>query len=79
MFGEMTLLTRKPRAASDVALDATTCGIIEQSDLDQFLAEHPGAVRAMMAALADRLDAALTPAMTSPSNIVAFDDVRRVI
>jgi hypothetical protein len=29
--------------------------------------------------LADRLDAALTLAMTNPSNIVAFDDVRRVI
>jgi type II secretory ATPase GspE/PulE/Tfp pilus assembly ATPase PilB-like protein len=58
MFGEMALLTRKPRTASVVALEATTCGIIEQSDFDQLLAEHPAAVRAMMAALADRLDAA---------------------
>ena len=122
MFGEMALLTRKPRTASVVALEATTCGIIEQSDFDQLLAEHPAAVRAMMAALADRLDAAnrhvgidfvnlarvkidprvlrllpqavvnehkivpisfannrLTLAMTNPSNVVAFDDVRRVI
>jgi type IV pilus assembly protein PilB len=122
MFGEMALLTRKPRTASVVALDTTTCGIIEQSDFDQLLAEHPAAVRAMMAALAERLDAAnrhagidfvnlsrvkidprvlrllpqavvnehkivpisfannrLTLAMTNPSNIVAFDDVRRVI
>ena len=122
MVGEMALLTRKPRSASVVALEATTCGIIEQSDFDQLLAEHPAAVRAMMAALAERLDAAnrhagidfvnlsrvkvdprvlrllpqalvnehkvvpisfasnrLTLAMTNPSNVVAFDDVRRVI
>ncbi len=122
MFGEMALLTRKPRTASVTALEATTCGIIEQSDFDQLLTEHPAAVRAMMAALADRLDAAnrhvgidfvnlsrvkidprvlrllpqplvhehkvvpisfannrLTLAMTNPSNVVAFDDVRRVI
>lgn len=122
MFGEMALLTRKPRAASIVALEATTCGIIEQSDFDQLLAEHPSAGRAMMAVLAERLEAAnrhvgidfvnlsrvkidprvvrllpqaiinehrvvpiafannrLTLAMTNPSNVVAFDDVRRVI
>ncbi len=54
----MALLTRKPRTASVVALEATTCGIIEQSDFDQLLTEHPAAVRAMMAALAERLDAA---------------------
>ena len=122
LFGEMALLTRKPRTASVTALEATTCGIIEQADFDQLLTEHPAAVRAMMAALADRLDAAnrhvgidfvnlsrvkidprvlrllpqplvnehkvvpisfannrLTLAMTNPSNVVAFDDVRRVI
>jgi len=58
MFGEMALLTRKPRTASVVALDATTCGILDQSDFDQLLAEQPSAARAMMAALAERLDAA---------------------
>ncbi|HUP39438.1 MAG TPA: ATPase, T2SS/T4P/T4SS family [Vicinamibacterales bacterium] len=122
MFGEMALLTRKPRTASVTALEATTCGIIEQADFDQLLTEHPAAVRAMMAALADRLEAAnrhvgidfvnlsrvkidprvlrllpqplvnehkvvpisfannrLTLGMTNPSNVVAFDDVRRVI
>ena len=122
MFGEMALLTRKPRTASVVALDATTCGILDQSDFDQLLAEQPSAARAMMAALAERLDVAnrhigvdfvnlsrvkvdprvlrllpqaivhehkvvpisfannrLTLAMTNPSNVVAFDDVRRVI
>jgi type IV pilus assembly protein PilB len=122
MVGEMALLTRKPRSASVVALEATTCGIIEQSDFDRLLVEHPAAVRAMMAALAERLDAAnrhagidfvnlsrvkvdprvlrllpqalvnehnvvpisfvnnrMTLAMTNPSNVVAFDDVRRVI
>jgi type IV pilus assembly protein PilB len=122
MFGEMALLTKKPRTASVVAMEATTCGILEQADFDQLLTEHPGAVRAIMAALADRLDAAnrhigidfvnlsrvkvdprvlqllpqalvnehkvvpisfannrLTLAMTNPANVVAFDDVRRVI
>jgi type IV pilus assembly protein PilB len=122
MFGEMALLTRKPRAASVVALDATTCAVIEQSDFDELLNEHPAAIRAMMAALATRLEAAnehvgidfvnlsraridprvlrllpqplvnehkilpiafannrLTLAMTNPANVVAFDDVRRVI
>ena len=122
MFGEMSLLTRKPRTASVVALDATTCGVIEQADFDVLLKEHPAAVRSMMAALASRLEAAnqhvgidsvnlsrakidprvlrllplalvnehqvlpiafannrLTLAMTNPANVVAFDDVRRVI
>ena len=122
LVGEMALLTRKPRTASVIALEATTCGIIEQSDFDQLLTEHPPAARAMMAALANRLDAAnrhagidfvslarvkidprvlrllpqalvnehrivpisfannrLTLAMTNPTNVVAFDDVRRVL
>jgi type IV pilus assembly protein PilB len=122
MFGEMALLTRKPRTASVVALDATTCALLEQAEFDELLTEHPKAVRAMMAVLAERLDAAnrhigidfvnlsrvkidprvlkllpqaliaehkvvpisfannrLTLAMTNPSNVVAFDDVRRVI
>jgi type IV pilus assembly protein PilB len=122
MVGEMTLLTRKPRTATVTAVDATTCGIIEQSDFDQLLADHPAAARVMMAALAARLEAAnrhagvdfvnlsrvkvdprvirllpqaivnehkilplsfannrLTLGMTNPSNVVAFDDVRRVI
>jgi type IV pilus assembly protein PilB len=122
MFGEMALLMRKPRTASVVALDATTCGILEQAEFDELVRENPAAVRAMMATLAERLDAAnrhigidfvnlsrvkvdprvlrllpqtivnehkvvpisfannrLTLAMTNPSNVVAFDDVRRVI
>ena len=122
MFGEMALLTRKPRAASVVALEPTTCAVLEQSELDQFLAEHPSLGRGIMAVLAERLDAAnrhagidfvnlsrlkidprmvkllpqpiitqhrvmpiafcnnrLTLAMTNPDNIVAFDDVRRVL
>jgi type IV pilus assembly protein PilB len=122
MFGEMALLTRKPRTASVVALEPTTCAILEQSELDRLLAEHPSVGRGLMAALAERLEAAnrhagidfvnlsrlkidprvvkllpqtlinqhrvvpvafcnnrLTLAMTNPDNVVAFDDVRRVI
>jgi len=122
MFGEIALLTRKPRTASVVALETTSCGVLEQMDFDQLLTDHPSALKAMMAALAERLDAAnrhagidfvnlsrvkidprvlrllppalvtqhkvvpisfannrLTLAMTNPANVVAFDDVRRVI
>jgi CRP-like cAMP-binding protein len=42
MFGEMALLTKTPRTASVVAIEATTCGILEQADFDPLLMEHPG-------------------------------------
>src|SRR6188474_3281557 len=49
MFGEIALLTRKPRTASVVALETTTCGVLEQMDFDQLLTDHPSALKAMMA------------------------------
>jgi type IV pilus assembly protein PilB len=122
MFGEVALLTRKPRTASVVALEATTCAVLEQAEFDRIVREHPQVALSMMAVLADRLEQAnhhvgidyvnlsrvnvdqrvlallpqslmtqhhvvpiafcnnrLTLAMTNPNNIVAFDDVRRVI
>jgi type IV pilus assembly protein PilB len=122
MFGEMALLTRKPRTASVLALESTSCAVLEQLEFDRMLAEYPALATAMMRVLADRLELAnrhagvdfvnlakvkidprvvallpqalvnahhvvpiafsnnrLTLAMTNPTNLVAFDDVRRVI
>jgi CRP-like cAMP-binding protein len=73
MFGEMALLTRKPRAASVVALEATTCGIIEQSDFDQLVAEHPAADVTIR-----RIEAFAKHRHHRPHG-GALDDVRRVI
>jgi len=122
MFGEMALLTRKPRAASVLALESTTCAVLEQLEFDRMLVEHPSLATAMMRVLAGRLELAnrhvgvdfvnlakvkidprvvallpqalvnahhvlpisfcnnrLTLAMTNPTNLYAFDDVRRVL
>src|SRR5438067_11335231 len=41
MFGEMALLTKKPRTASVVALEATTCAALSRSDFERVMREHP--------------------------------------
>ena len=122
VFGEMALLTKKPRTATVVALEATTCAVLGQTQFEQVLREHPALTRSIMTMLAGRLDLAnahagidflnlsrirvdprvlqllplpvinqhriiplafcnnrLTLAMTNPNNIVAFDDVRRLL
>ena len=122
MFGEMALLTKKPRAASVVALEPTTCAMLSRADFERVMREHPGVALGVAAAFAERLDRAnqhagvdfvnlarvqidprvltllpqslvnqhkavpiafcnnrLTLAMTNPNNIVAFDDVRRIL
>src|SRR5207253_5752113 len=56
MFGEMALLTHKPRTASVVALEATTCAVLEQGEFDRLLRDHPPLALAMMAVLAERLE-----------------------
>ena len=121
-FGEMALLTNKPRTASVVAMEATTCALLTRAEFERVMREQPEFALAMTAALAERLDRAdqrmgiefvnlsrvrvdprvlsllpasivtehkvvpiaycnnrLTLAMTNPNDIVAFDDVRRVI
>jgi len=55
MFGEMALLTGQPRAASVVAVEATTCAVLEPADFQEVLAAHPGFTVAMMRVLAARL------------------------
>ena len=121
-FGEMALLTGKPRAASVVALEPTTCSVLEQSAFDEVLLTSSKVGLAMSRVLAERLDEAnqqtgieyinlaklqfdprvlkllpqqvmqqhrvipvafssnrLTLAMVNPNNLIALDDVRRVI
>jgi type IV pilus assembly protein PilB len=55
MFGEMALLTGQPRAASVVALEATTCAVLEQPEFERMLAAHPELAVAIMRVLATRL------------------------
>ena len=122
MFGEMALLTDKPRGASVVALEATTCAVLDRPVFEAMMRSVPAFALAITGALAERLDRAnqhvgveylslarvkvdprvltllpqplinehrvvpvafcnnrLTLAMTNPNNVVAFDDVRRLI
>jgi type IV pilus assembly protein PilB len=121
-FGEMALLTGKPRAASVIAVEPTSCSVLEQPAFDDVLLTSPKVSLAMSCVLAERLDEAdqqtgieyinlsklqfdarvlkllpqqmilqhhvlplavannrLTLAMVNPSNLVALDDVRRVV
>ncbi|MGD1104083.1 MAG: ATPase, T2SS/T4P/T4SS family [Terriglobia bacterium] len=121
-FGEMALLTGKPRVASVVAVEPTSCSVLEQSAFDEVLLTSSKVGLAMSRVLAERLDEAnqqtgieyinlaklqfdprvikllpqqmmqqhrvlpvafsnnrLTLAMVNPNNLVALDDVRRVI
>jgi len=55
MFGEMALLTGQPRTASVLALEATTCAVLERDAFEQALVEHPELASAMMRMLAERL------------------------
>jgi type IV pilus assembly protein PilB len=122
MFGEMALITGKPRTASVVAVQPTTCAVLERSDFQRALQDHPEIALALARVIAERLENAnrnagiefvslsrlkidprvltllpqplvnahrcvpisfinnrLTLAMTDPNNIVAFDDVRRIL
>src|SRR3954467_5613415 len=58
MFGEMALLTQKPRTASVVALEATTCAMLSRADFERVMREHPAVALALAAAFAERLDRA---------------------
>ena len=122
MFGEMALLTKKPRTASVVAVEPTSCAKLARADFERVMHDHPDVALGLAAAFAERLERAnqhagvdfvslarlrvdprvlmlvptslvtqhqavpvafcnnrLTLAMTNPNNVVAFDDVRRVI
>src|SRR3954463_7582669 len=121
-FGEMSLLTGKPRTATVTAIQPTTCAVLEQPDFQNVLMQYPKIGIALTTILAERVEAAsqqvgiefialskmnfdvrvlqllpqtmmiqhkvipvafannrLTLAMTNPSNILALDDIRRII
>ncbi len=122
MFSEMALLTKKARNASVVALEATTCAVLDRPLFETMMRSLPAFALSITAVLAERLDHAnqhagveylnlarvkvdprvltllpqplvnehrvvpvafcnnrLTLAMTNPNNVVAFDDVRRIL
>src|SRR5207253_8713186 len=121
-FGEMSLLTGKPRTATVTATQPTTCAVLEQSDFQELFMQYPKIGLALTTILADRVEQAsqqvgiefinlnklsidprvltllpqammiqhrvlpvafmnnrLTLAMTNPNNIIALDDIRRII
>jgi type IV pilus assembly protein PilB len=122
MFGEMGLLTKKPRGASVTAIEATSCAVLDRPLFEGMMRSLPAFALSITASLAERLDRAnqhvgvefvhlsrvkvdprvltllptsivnehkvvpiafsnnrLTLAMTNPNNVMAFDDVRRII
>jgi type IV pilus assembly protein PilB len=121
-FGEMALLTGKPRTATVSTMEPTMCAVLEQSDFEDLLLSNPKIGLAMSRVLAERLEESnqqagieyvnlrrlafdprvlsllpqqmilqhkilpagfannrLTLAMVNPNNLIALDDVRRVI
>ena len=121
-FGEMALLTGKPRGASVVATEPTTCSVLEQADFEELVTHYPKISLALGRVLAERLEESnqssgieyinlaklqfdprvmkllpepmmlqhkvlpvafsnnrLTLAMVNPNNLIALDDVRRII
>ncbi len=121
-FGEMALLTGKPRTASVVTTEPTMCGVLEKSAFERLVLSNPKIGLALSRVLAERLEDAiqttgieyinlarmqfdarvvnllpqplifqhkvipvayannrLSLAMVNPNNLVALDDVRRII
>ena len=121
-FGEMSLLTGKPRTATVQTTQPTTCAVLEQADFQDLLLGYPKIGLALTTILAERVEAAsqqvgiefinlsrmnfdarvlsllpqtmmlqhrvipvafannrLTLAMVNPNNIIALDDIRRII
>jgi type IV pilus assembly protein PilB len=121
-FGEMAMLTGKPRTASVVSTEPTTVGVLDRNDFQALVVQHPKIGVSLMRILAERLERAsenvgvefvslqklqfdarvlgllpeqtilqhkvlpiafannrLTLAMVNPNNILALDDVRRVV
>ncbi len=121
-FGEMALLTSKPRAATVSTLEPAMCAVLERDDFEDLLLSNPKVGLAMSRVLAERLEEfnqqagieyvnlrrlafdprvlsllpqqmilqhkilpagfannRLTLAMVNPNNLIALDDVWRVI
>ena len=58
MFGEMALITGKPRTASVVAIEETSCAVLERADFERALMEHPAIALALSRVMAERLERA---------------------
>ncbi len=121
-FGEMSLLTGKPRTATVMSTQPTTCAVLEQNDFQELLLQFPKIGLALTRILAERVETAsqqvgiefinlaklqfdprvlsllpqqmmlqhkvipvafmnnrLSLAMVNPNNIIALDDIRRII
>ncbi len=121
-FGEMALLTGKPRAASVIAIEPAMCGVLEQAEFEDLLLSNPKIGLALSRVLAERLEESnqqtgieyinlsklqfdarvmkllpqqmilqhkvlpvafvnnrMTLAMVNPNNLIALDDVRRIV
>jgi type IV pilus assembly protein PilB len=121
-FGEMALLTGKPRGATVLASETTVCGMLDMAAFNDLLLSHPKIGISLSRVLAERLEESnqasgieyiqlnklqfdarvlsllplqiiqqhkvlpvgysnnrLSLAMVNPNNLVALDDVRRVI
>ena len=121
-FGEMALLTGKPRAATVVTTEPTSCGVLEKSAFEKLVLSNPRIGLALSRVLADRLEESnqatgieyinlaklqfdarvlellpqpmilqhkvipvafannrLSLAMVNPNNLIALDDVRRIV
>ena len=57
-FGEMSLLTGKPRTATVTASQPTTCAVLEQADFQSVLMQYPKIGLALTTILAERLEEA---------------------
>src|SRR3954471_12451039 len=57
-FGEMSLLTGKPRTASVSALQPTTCAVLEQKDFQELFLQYPKMGLALTTILAERVETA---------------------
>jgi type IV pilus assembly protein PilB len=58
MFGEMALITGSPRTASVVAIEQTSCAVLERAEFERALLEHPGIALALARVMAERLEKA---------------------
>src|SRR6185369_2370187 len=57
-FGEMSLLTGKPRTATVTAVQPTTCAVLEQKDFQDLFLSYPKIGLALTTILAERVEAA---------------------
>src|SRR4051812_1327658 len=57
-FGEMPLITGKPRIATVTATQPTTCAVLEQKDFHELLLAYPKIGIALTTILAERLESA---------------------